>query len=82
MVDRRGAARIGAPLALYRAQEALGVLMVTSGPVDATDEPAFDSPPDTGGASGGPVSAQPAAGSGPPAARQQPRQTSGNFVPT
>ncbi len=31
-----------ARFALYRAQEALGVLLVTSGPVDAGDPPAFD----------------------------------------
>jgi outer membrane protein TolC len=30
---------------LYRAQEALGVLLVADGPVDAADEPAFDLPP-------------------------------------
>ena len=35
-----------ARLALYRAQEALGVLLVADGPVDATDEPAFDLPAD------------------------------------
>jgi outer membrane protein TolC len=35
-------------LGLYRAQEALGVLLVADGPVDATDEPAFDIPPDAG----------------------------------
>ncbi len=31
--------------ALYRAQEALGVLLVSDGPVDASGEPAFDVPP-------------------------------------
>ena len=31
-------------LALYRAQEALGVLLVADGPVDAADEPAFAVP--------------------------------------
>jgi outer membrane protein TolC len=31
-----------ARLALYRAQEALGVLLVADGPVDAADEPVFD----------------------------------------
>jgi len=31
-------------LALYRAQEALGVLVVADGPVDAADEPSFDVP--------------------------------------
>jgi outer membrane protein TolC len=31
-----------ARLALYQAQEALGVLLVADGPVDAADEPAFD----------------------------------------
>ena len=38
-----------ARLSLYRAQEALGVLVVADGPVDAVDEPAFDLPPDTTG---------------------------------
>lgn len=33
-------------LALYRAQEALGVLLVLDGPADTVDEPAFDLPPD------------------------------------
>jgi outer membrane protein TolC len=33
-------------LALYRAQEALGVLLVADGPVDATDEPLLAIPPD------------------------------------
>jgi outer membrane protein TolC len=33
-----------ARLALYRAQEALGVLLVADGPVDAADEPVFDVP--------------------------------------
>ena len=36
-----------AQLAVYRAQEALGVLLVADGPVDATDEPVFPAPPDT-----------------------------------
>ncbi len=35
-----------AKLALYRAQEALGVLIVADGPVDATDEPSFEMPAD------------------------------------
>ena len=35
-----------ARLAVYRAQEALGVLMVVNGPVDASDEPTFAVPPD------------------------------------
>ena len=35
-----------ARLALYRAQEALGVLLVADGPVDAGDEPAFAIPAD------------------------------------
>jgi outer membrane protein TolC len=35
-----------ATLGLYRSQEALGVLIVSNGPVDATDEPNFDLPPD------------------------------------
>jgi len=34
-------------LALYRAQEALGVLVAADVPVDAAGEPAFDVPPDT-----------------------------------
>jgi outer membrane protein TolC len=38
-----------ARLSLYRAQEALGVLVVADGPVDAVDEPAFDLSPDTTG---------------------------------
>jgi outer membrane protein TolC len=38
-----------ARLSVYRAQEALGVLIVADGPVDAVDEPAFDLPPDTTG---------------------------------
>jgi outer membrane protein len=33
-----------ARLSLYRAQEALGVLLVADGPVDAADEPVFDVP--------------------------------------
>ena len=33
-----------ARLALYRAQEVLGVLVVANGPVDAADEPTFDLP--------------------------------------
>jgi outer membrane protein TolC len=37
-----------AALALYRAQEALGVLVVADGPVDALDEPAFEIPADAG----------------------------------
>jgi len=36
-----------AQLAVYRAQEALGVLLVADGPVDATVEPLFPTPPDT-----------------------------------
>jgi len=35
-----------ARVALYRAQEALGVLIVADGPVDAAEEPAFAIPPD------------------------------------
>jgi outer membrane protein TolC len=35
-----------AGLAIYRAREALGVLLVANGPVDAIDEPAFALPPD------------------------------------
>ncbi|MSO45328.1 MAG: TolC family protein [Acidobacteria bacterium] len=35
-----------ANLAVYRAQEALGILVVSTGPVDATDEPTFDLPAD------------------------------------
>lgn len=40
-----------ARLATYRAQEALGVLMVADGPVDASAEPAFDVPVDAAGTS-------------------------------
>ena len=44
-----------ARLGLYRAQEALGVLLVAAGPVDATDEPSFTmpatEPPSAGAAS-------------------------------
>jgi len=36
-----------ATLALYRAQEALGVLIVEDGPVDAADEPTFELPADS-----------------------------------
>ena len=39
-----------AALAGYRAQEALGVLLVANGPVDATDEPMFDLPADAAAA--------------------------------
>lgn len=35
-----------ASLAVYRAREALGVLLVANGPVDAVDEPSFALPPD------------------------------------
>jgi outer membrane protein TolC len=35
-----------AQLAVYRAQEALGILLVADGPVDATDEPIFAAPPE------------------------------------
>jgi outer membrane protein TolC len=38
-----------ARLAVYRAQEALGVLIVADGPVDAVDEPPFELLPDTTG---------------------------------
>jgi outer membrane protein TolC len=38
-----------AQMGVYRAQEALGVLLVVDGPVDATDEPAFAMPPDLAG---------------------------------
>jgi outer membrane protein len=41
-----------ARLALYRAQEALGVLVVADGPVDAANEPTFEVPADTDVASG------------------------------
>ena len=37
-----------ARLALYRAQEALGALLVADGPVDAIDEPTFETLPDVG----------------------------------
>lgn len=43
-----------ARLALYRAQEALGVLLLADGPVDATEEPTFDLPPDSSVVSGFP----------------------------
>jgi outer membrane protein len=36
----------GASLAVYRAREALGVLIVANGPVDAVDEPSFAVPAD------------------------------------
>lgn len=35
-----------ASLSVYRAREALGVLLVANGPVDAVDEPSFALPPD------------------------------------
>jgi outer membrane protein TolC len=41
-------------LALYRAQEALGVLLVAEGPVDAIDEPVFTVPPETPALQAGP----------------------------
>ena len=44
-----------ARLSLYRAQEALGVLLVAAGPVDAGDEPAFVLPPDAEPSAGGPA---------------------------
>ncbi len=46
-----------ARLALYRAQEALGVLVVATGPVDAADEPLFEVPPPSpsGGTTSGSV---------------------------
>jgi outer membrane protein TolC len=37
-----------ATLALYRAQEALGVLIAADGPADAADEPGFSAPPEAG----------------------------------
>jgi outer membrane protein TolC len=37
-------------LAVYRAQEGLGVLIAVDGPVDAADEPVFELPPDSAGA--------------------------------
>jgi len=36
----------GALLAVYRAQEGLGVLLVSDGPVDAAEDPAFAPPPE------------------------------------
>ena len=54
-----------AQLALYRAQEALGVLLVADGPVDAIDEPSFDLPPDAAARSRrrhGDLTPEPAAG--------------------
>jgi outer membrane protein TolC len=50
-----------ARLALYRAQEALGALMVANGPVDAADEPTFDLPADLPEAARPPVGGQLAA---------------------
>jgi outer membrane protein TolC len=44
-----------ARLALYRAQEALGVLLAAGGPVDAAEEPAFDLPPDVLGGAAAPA---------------------------
>ena len=41
-------------IALYRAQEALGVLLVADGPVDAADEPAFTAPADIPALQAGP----------------------------
>jgi outer membrane protein TolC len=38
-----------ARLAVYRAQEGLGVLIAVDGPVDAADEPVFELPPDSAG---------------------------------
>lgn len=49
----------GARLLLYRAQEALGVLLVADGPVDATDEPAFTMPAEVSAAAGAATPAQP-----------------------
>ncbi len=42
-------------LTLYRAQEALGVLLVADGPVDAADEPVFEIPPDASAAASAPA---------------------------
>lgn len=50
-----------AQLAIRRAQEALGVLVGSAGPVDAAAEPVFDVPPDAAAPEGS------AAGAGPPA---------------
>jgi outer membrane protein len=41
-------------LAVYRAQEALGVLLATDGPIDAVDEPAFAVPGETPSLQAGP----------------------------
>ena len=46
-VARRRAGRSRRSSRVYRAQEALGVLLVADGPVDATDEPIFAMPPET-----------------------------------
>jgi len=43
-----------ARLSLYRAQEALGILLVADGRVDAIDEPALEIPPDAGAAAPSP----------------------------
>jgi len=55
-----------ARLALYRAQEALGVLVVAAGPVDASDEPDFAIPPNVTSAAPSPssVGADPRVGPG------------------
>jgi outer membrane protein TolC len=47
-----------ARFALYRSQEALGVLLVADGPVDAADEPTFALPPDAAGALAPPFSSR------------------------
>lgn len=54
---------------LYRAQEALGVLLAAEGPVDAADEPTFDLPPDAAPANG-PGAAPHAAAGGLPGSRR------------
>lgn len=54
-----------ARLALYQAQEALGVLLTADGPVDATDEPIFALPEDVHGSPAQPAAAAAASSSVP-----------------
>jgi outer membrane protein TolC len=49
----------GARLLLYRAQEALGVLLVADGPVDAMDEPTFATPEEAAAIASAATTAQP-----------------------
>ena len=61
-------------LALYRAQEALGVLLVADGPVDAADEPSFELPPDVADVRAAGLRAEPAAVPDRPQAVHRPGQ--------